>query len=362
MRSSLSPWWRPLQRFYWHSVLALTLFFVAGTLLLALLVRGALSEFDVRLALQVGGPVGLLVAGLEVYVFPQLFARVRLAARLLLSLLLYLAGFWVLLCLIHRFFHSAMDATLLASLKTEGLRGWRRLAIRPQGRAFVRLLTGYGLLCLVTSLLYQLSNKIGRPALRRLLLGRYHHPVAERRIFLFVDVKGSTALAEQLGNEQYSHLIRDFFFDVGAPIVANRGEIYQYVGDEVVVTWEWTAGTRQARCLRCFFGMQDALNRRRDYYLRTYGVVPTFKAGLHGGPVTATQVGAVKTELVFHGDVLNTTARIEAQCNALHRRLLLSAALYEALPHPPEFAFEALGEFTLRGKSGTVALYSADLQ
>jgi adenylate cyclase len=361
MKSYYSPWHRPLQRFYWHSVLALTVFFVVGTLLLVLLVRGTLSVVDVRLALEVGGPVGLLVAALEVYVFPQLFARVRLGARLLLGMLLYLAGFWLLLFLIRRLFAPAVDNSLLAALDAEGFRGWRSLVVRPEGRAFVRLLTGYGILSLFTSLLYQLSNKIGRPALLRLFLGRYHHPVAEQRIFLFVDVKGSTTLAEQLGNERYSQLIRDFFFDMGAPIVAHRGEIYQYVGDEVVVTWEWPTGTGRARCVRCFFAMQQAIDLRRDYYLRTYGTVPAFKAGLHGGPVMATQVGAIKTELVFHGDVLNTTARIEAQCNALHSRLLLSAALYDALPHPPEFRFEARGEFPLRGKAGTVALYSAEV-
>ena len=92
MHSTSSPWRRPLQRFYWHSVLALTLLFVLGTLLLVLLVRGALSALDVRLALEVGGPVGLLVAGLEVYVYPQLFARVRLLARLGLGMLFYLAS------------------------------------------------------------------------------------------------------------------------------------------------------------------------------------------------------------------------------------------------------------------------------
>ena len=350
-----------MQRFYWHSVLALALFFVLGTLLLALLVRGQLSAFDVRLALEVGGPVGLLVAGLEVHVFPQLFARVRLGARLGLGMLLYLAGFWLMLFLIRHIFTNAANSHLLASLEAEGFRGWRSLAVRPDGVAFVRLLTGYGILSLFTSLLYQLSNKIGRPALLRLFLGRYHHPVAEQRIFLFVDVKGSTTLAEQLGNERYSQLIRDFFFDMGAPIVAHRGEIYQYVGDEVVVTWEWATGVRQGRCVRCFFAMQQAIDLRRDHYLRTYGVVPTFKAGLHGGPVMATQVGAIKTELVFHGDVLNTTARIEAQCNALGSRLLLSASLYEALPSLSDFRFQALGAFPLRGKAGTVALYSAEI-
>lgn len=331
-----------------------------GTCVLVLLVRGTLSWLDVELVVLVGGPVGLMVAWLEVVVYPRMFARMMMGPRLTMGLVLYLAGFWLLLYLIHWAFQRLQMSTQLAAaaLETDDLAAWSTLSVRTGGKHFVRLLTGYAILSLVTSLLYQLSNKLGQPALKRLLLGRYHRPIAEQRIFLFVDVKGSTILAEELGNAQYSHLISDFFHDMGAPIVAHRGEIYQYVGDEVVVTWEWEQGLKDDQCLRCFFDMQRAIDHRRDYYLRQYGTVPEFKAGLHGGPVMATQVGAIKTELVFHGDVLNTTARIQGKCNALNSRLLLSASLYEALPHLPEFNFEAKGEYTLRGKSGTVALYS----
>jgi adenylate cyclase len=362
MGSFSSPWQRPLQRFYLHSVLALTTFFVLGVVLLVLLVRGTLTWLSLKIAVLVGMPLGLLVAVQEVLVYPQLFARLQLGTRLIMGLVLYMVSFWLLLHLVYGAFQYLLvtGQVTATSLDANDLLGSSVLTRHPSGRYLVRLLTGYGLLTIITSLLYQLSNKIGRPALKRLLLGRYHRPVAEQRIFLFVDVKGSTALAEELGNEQYSHLIRDFFQDMAAPIVANRGEIYQYVGDEVVVTWEWQAGLSKAHCLRCFFDMQRAVERRRQYYLQRYGTVPEFKAGLHGGPVMATQVGVIKTELVFHGDVLNTTARIQAKCNALNSRLLASASLYAALPHPPEFCFQPLGEYALRGKSGTVALYSVE--
>jgi adenylate cyclase len=167
--------------------------------------------------------------------------------------------------------------------------------------------------------------------------------------------------AEQLGNLRYSAFIRDFFMDMSAPIAATRGEVYQCVGNEVVVTWEWKPGLQHARCLRCFFGMQQAVERRWAYYPREYGVVPTFKAGLHGGPVVATQVGDIKTELVFHGDVLNTTARIQAQCNALQSRLPVSATVLEALRLGPAYQARPLGTFTLRGKNQQVELFDVQL-
>lgn len=155
---------------------------------------------------------------------------------------------------------------------------------------------------------------MGLSSLLRVVLGHYNQPTEEPRIFLFAAIKDSTVLAEQLANIRYSALIRDFFADVGLPIAAGRGEVYQYIGDEVVVTWQWRAGLRQANCPRCFFAMQRVIDQRRVYYLHQYGVVPAFKTGVHGGPVVATQVGDIKTDLVFHGDVLNTTARIQRPC------------------------------------------------
>jgi len=51
------------------------------------------------------------------------------------------------------------------------------------------------------------------------------------------------------------------------------------------------------------------------YYLSKYGRVPVFKAGIHGGKVMALEVGSVKKELAYLGDIVNTTARIQGECN-----------------------------------------------
>ena len=43
---------------------------------------------------------------------------------------------------------------------------------------------------------------IGGRALNNLLLGRYHQPVREERVFLLIEFKGSTALAERLRDRE----------------------------------------------------------------------------------------------------------------------------------------------------------------
>jgi adenylate cyclase len=52
----------------------------------------------------------------------------------------------------------------------------------------------------------------------------------------------SRIIAEQLGDEKYHTLLKDFFADITIPIVENGGNIYQYVGDEVVIAWDIEEG------------------------------------------------------------------------------------------------------------------------
>jgi adenylate cyclase len=84
----------------------------------------------------------------------------------------------------------------------------------------------YVVAVVVISLLRQLLQGMSRQRLRELLNGRYQQPEAENCIFLFIDLKDSTHLAETLGNDRYSRLVRDFFRDVSPAIAAARGEVY----------------------------------------------------------------------------------------------------------------------------------------
>jgi adenylate cyclase len=202
----------------------------------------------------------------------------------------------------------------------------------------------------------QLDRLLGPGVLLRYLSGRYHRPRREARIFMFLDLESSTTLAERLGPEAYYNLVNECFRDLATPVLESAGEIYEYVGDEVVLTWTEERGLRNANCIRVYFDFTRRLETKREAYLEKFGIVPEFKAGVHVGEVISAEIGDLKKSLVFNGDVLNTGSRIQGQCGELGKRLLASSHLVERLVVPPEWRVEDMGEVSLRGKRAPVRL------
>jgi len=195
----------------------------------------------------------------------------------------------------------------------------------------------------------QMMVKTGPQVLGNLLLGKYHRPRVESRIFLFLDMQSSTSIAARLGHQLYSRLIQECFYDLTDSIVKHKVEVYQYIGDEAVLTWRVPDGLRNGNCVRVYFDFIHLLRKRSAYYQQEYKVVPFFKCGLNIGPVTVTEIGVVKREIAYLGDVLNTAARIQGMCNELGQGILLSRALKEHLEVQPELSFQSMGSFALRG-------------
>jgi len=206
------------------------------------------------------------------------------------------------------------------------------------------------------SVFHTLRAKIGYTDFGNLLVGRYRKPAEEERTFMFLDLKGSTTIAEQLGHRRYSSLIQDCFRDLTGTLLATRAEVYQYVGDEAVLSWPVDVATANANCLRAYFEFAGALERRRAYYMGAYGLVPVFKAGINLGLVTVVEVGVLKRAIVYHSDVLNTAARVQALCNEHGRSLLITDTVMQKFPDT-SYRFEFIGDILLRGKAQPVGVY-----
>lgn len=204
----------------------------------------------------------------------------------------------------------------------------------------------------------QVNRLLGHNALLKYITGRYHQPMEEERIFMFLDIKSSTAIAERLGNIRYHKFLNDFFHDISAAIVASKGTIYQYVGDEVVVTWTKESGLKNANCIACYFRIAAAIHLQAPKYERKYGIIPEFKAGYHFGLVVSGEIGDIKREIVYHGDTVNTAARIRTECTTLQKDLLLSGDLMRRLPPTDYLSPESIGRIKLRGKEEEIELYS----
>lgn len=224
-----------------------------------------------------------------------------------------------------------------------------------RGPLFVQDLGFSALFLFPVVFLAQVVLLVGTRNFGRLLLGRYRRPRVLPATFMFVDLRGSTALAERLGNEVYSALLRDFFTDASTAIHGSRGEVHQYVGDEVVVVW---SGRRASpRWLDCFMAIREEIESRSAAYEQRYHAIPEFKAGVHAGEAVLTQVGTLQRAHVYHGDVLNTASRIQGKCNELGFDLLVSREALDPAEAETRELFESVGDLPLRGKAESIAVF-----
>jgi adenylate cyclase len=289
--------------------------------------------------------IGLMVGILEEFVFKNFFESIP----------------FLFVTFIRTFFYSLLTSVVLCLVLsieisiTGNISYWEAVLQYLQSALFQRDFLFSFFFIILMLFVTQVTLLIGRANFFRLLFGLYHQPREVVRIFMFVDLSGSTSIAEKLTNKAFSGLIRDYFYDVSDAIMLYHGEIQQYAGDEIIVAWPLRGDN--LNCIRSFFKMVEIIERKRKVYLEKYGIVPTFKAAIHAGRVVVTSVGKQKKDIVYHGDVLNTTSRIEKKCNELHQQLLISADMLKYLDPGKEFTVEATGEIELRGKANKLMLY-----
>lgn len=201
-----------------------------------------------------------------------------------------------------------------------------------------------------------MMRKVGKGNFRNWIFGMLNKPREEERIFMFIDMKSSTTIAEKLLHVKFSHLVQDVFNDLA--IVDNYdGNIYQYLGDGAIISWSLKKGIRNSNCLKSFYAFSNLVDRREKYYQRKYGLRPKFKAGIHVGKVMVLQVGRVRRDISYNGDTLNTAARIESMCNEYKQNLLISGDLYDILREMKGFSFKEVGNIMLKGKKHGVDIY-----
>lgn len=321
------------------------------------IVRGSGTEetgvlkFDMQDSLIISsilGPIIGLISGLaQLWMEERIYKRITIGRFLLLRLFYALAFILVLILL------SYVTYDLLYNMPID------MLTFASDKGSFAVYLYVLAVDFLLNAL-HQINMLLGEGNLGRFIRGEFYTPREEDRIFMFLDLKGSTEWAERLGHVKYSSLIQDCFNDMGV-VVEHVAEIYQYVGDEAVLTWKLAPGIHKENCIWAFYRFKQELQKRTAYYQRQFEGFPVFKAGLHCGKVTVTEIGKFKKEIAYHGDPINTAARIQGQCNIFKEELLISEALKSQLSSN-EFYFRYHGDISLRGKGEEVAIYGVGLE
>jgi adenylate cyclase len=205
--------------------------------------------------------------------------------------------------------------------------------------------------------IYELIRLVGGRVLVNVIVGRYRRPLREERVLLFLDLAGSTTLAERLGELRVQELLTRFFFDIDEAIVRHGGEVHAYVGDEVIVTWAVDPKPERSY-VDCFFAIEDRISALAGRYAKEFGVVPEFRAGIHAGPVVVSECGDSRRQVAYFGDTVNVAARLQAHCKDAGRRLLVSGELLRLLPAGPDILVEPLGPTELRGRAAPVEIFA----
>lgn len=302
---------------------------------------------QVVFTLSIGAIIGLLFGAMETYLDKELMYKLpfgkliffAVVTQLIIVLILILIGreLWLYL---------SPEADISAS--------FMGMVLSAEGGMMIF----YSFIVSFLSYFFkQINQKFGPGNLAKMITGKFYHPKEDERIFMFLDLQSSTTYAEKLGHIKFSELIQDCFLDLS--IVVNYGaEIYQYVGDEAILSWDVQAGLENDNCLRTYFEYNKRIEERSAYYKNKYGFVPLFKAGLNVGKVTIAEVGHIKREIAFHGDTLNTGARIQGKCNEFKQLILISENLNKILSKNGSYKTALVGNVPLRGKQEKVNIYS----
>lgn len=289
--------------------------------------------------------IGIILGSLEEFVFDRFFSKIAFYQVLIIRTLLYALLVSIILSMV-----LSIEIAITNNTSYGGA-----LIVYLQSEFFQRDLFFSLIFVFLIIFIVQVIQLLGRGNFLRLMLGVYHRPREVQRIFMFIDLKGSTTIAEKLDNHDYSNFIKDFFYDVSDAIMMFSGEIYQYVGDEVVVVWRIRKSN--LNFILCYYKMLEIIKRKELYYESRYGFQPEFKAGVHAGKVVMTEVGKIKKEIAYHGDTINVASRIQGKCNELKQNLLLSKDVIPYLSDHDEFFILEKGEIALKGRSEKLPLY-----
>ena len=297
--------------------------------------------------------LGLFFGAIEISYFSDLFAQRSFTVKIVFKTLVYLC-INIFFLLLNSLIYNA--ATLDKSIFDPGV--WKNVMTFFSSFSFWSVEVYIAAVIGVSLFYTEVSQNLGQGVLHNFFVGKYHKPKVEERIFMFLDMKASTTIAEKIGHVRYFEMLKEYFADLTDSIISHSGEIYQYVGDEVVLSWKLKSGLLNNNCIRCFFAMKEGIKKQIDHYHSEFGLLPEFKAGLHIGKVTTGEIGVIKKEIIFTGDVLNTTARIQGLCNSYEVDILVSDPLLKKLNLHSQFQAQSLGEKELRGRGEKIMLYT----
>ncbi len=336
-----------------HSIIYVTLAGLLLGLLYPMIASGFVSPIAYLNGVSIGLIGGFLVALIENYALKPKSRKFSFLITVITKSSVYTLLFIILIVLLINFNESWYYNMSIV----ENFYSQRFQTFLYEGN--FRVIVLYSLFSVMVIIFTrEMSRKMGQGVFVNFLTGKYHSPREEERIFMFLDQKSSTLLAEKMGSLAYYKFLKEFYFDVTKCIVATYGEIYRYVGDQVVISWSIKNGLKNANCIRCFYYIKNETENQHEKYLQKYHKVPKFRASIHMGKVIQGEVGNIKSQIVFHGEALYEMPFIEKECRKLGFDILVSEPLMKRINLPVIYQKQQVGSIPIKGEDKCIELFT----
>jgi adenylate cyclase len=206
-----------------------------------------------------------------------------------------------------------------------------------------------------------LTRFLPRPVAERVLAhgSAALSPVQREVTVLFSDIRGFTALAENLAPRAVLELLDDYFGRMAMIVKGHDGVVGKFLGDGLLAFWGVPDDDRDHahKAVRAALDMQRELvdvNRQRE----VDGLAPLrIGIGVHTGPVAAGMLGGAEhAEYTVIGDAVNVASRIEGLTKTHGADVLVSETTWARCGE--RFGGTKLAAEEIRGRREPVVLYA----
>lgn len=295
---------------------------------------------------------GLLISLFEVYLFRKPLRHLKFYWVFVIRTGVYLFSMSSIL------FHVSLFSRMYRfHLSYKGVLASEEFKVYLYDGRFLREVVYITIFALIIHFTRMMNRKMGQGMLWSYISGEYYESRQVNQVFLFLRIKNSGNCLKNLGHFKYHEFLNQFYYRISESILKNGGNIYEYVEDLVVVRWNSQSTTSLVNGLNTFLNISKSIDKMKVEYYEEFGFIPEIEAALHGGSVVGAEIGELKTQIVYHGDTLNTTSRILDQCGVLGHDFLLSEEYKNRIERKIKVVFDPVGNIELKGKSKPMALY-----
>jgi adenylate cyclase len=197
-----------------------------------------------------------------------------------------------------------------------------------------------------------LQTYLGDGPARRIVAGaiRRGDQVEIEAAVLLTDLRGYTALAEQLSPDQLLERLTQYLEVVVEAVRSEGGDVLKFIGDGVLSIFPVEVGRREDACTRARRALEAALMKAADI-----GDLH-FVGCLHMGPVTYGNIGSAdRLDFTVVGPTVNLISRLEAVAKSTNQSAVCSR---EVVGFFPADTIKPLGSFALQGIPDKQTIFS----